>query len=115
MQKYGNENGPTPEYLYDQFGSWEIVLQKAYETNPGADACLGLYDMYYDTYDLPEDETVPEEEVIPEEETVPEETTPADSEIPKTGDDMLPIVLYSLLLAASGAAIAGISAKSRRN
>ena len=104
LAKYGNENGPTPEYLYDKYGSWEIVLEKAYEANPGADACLGLYDMYYDTYDIPEDETTPEDE------TVPEETTPAEpeSDIPKTGDDALPIILYSLLLATSAAAIAGV-------
>ena len=79
--------------------NWEIVLEKAYEANPGADACLGLYDMYYDTYDIPEDDTTPEDETAPEE---------PESDIPKTGDDALPIILYSLLLAASAAAIAGV-------
>ena len=104
LAKYGNENGPTPEYLYDRYGSWEAVLDKAYEANPGADACLGLYDMYYDTYDLPEYEDTSEDE------TVPEETTPAEpeSDVPKTGDDALPIILYSLLLAASAATITGV-------
>ena len=105
LETYGNEEGPTPEYLYDRYGSWEAVLEKAWEANAGMDACLGLYDRYYDTYDIPEPDTTPAE-------TEPAET---DSEIPKTGDNVLPIVLYILLLAASGAAIAGVSARSRRN
>ena len=50
MAKYGNENGGTPEYYYEKYGSWETVLEKALSTNAGADACLGLYDKYYDTY-----------------------------------------------------------------
>ena len=56
LATYGNENGPTPEYLYEKYGSWETVIEKAISSNPGADACLGLYDKYYDTYML-EDET----------------------------------------------------------
>lgn len=28
----------------------EIVIEKALSVNAGADACLGLYDEYYDTY-----------------------------------------------------------------
>ena len=55
--------------------------------------------MYYDTYDIPEDETTPEDETIPEE---------PESDIPKTGDDAFPIILYSLLLAASAATITGV-------
>ena len=47
---YGNENGPTPEYLYNKYGSWEMVLSKALSTNSGMDACLGLYDTYYNIY-----------------------------------------------------------------
>lgn len=52
LEKYGNENGPTPEYLYNRYGTWEIVLSKALSSNPGADACVGLYDQFYDTYVL---------------------------------------------------------------
>ena len=52
LEKYGNENGPTLEYLYDMYGSWGMVLSKALSTNEGADACVGLYDEYYDTYVL---------------------------------------------------------------
>lgn len=50
LEKYGNENGGTPEYYYKKYGSWETIIEKALSSNPGADACLGLYDEYYDTY-----------------------------------------------------------------
>ena len=50
LEKYGNENGGTPEYYYKKYGSWETVAEKALSTNAGADACLGMYDEYYDTY-----------------------------------------------------------------
>ncbi len=53
--KYGNENGPTPESLYEKYGSWETVAAKAFSINLGMDVCLGLYDKYYDTYDKMED------------------------------------------------------------
>ena len=54
LETYGNENGPTPESLYEKYGSWQTVLEKALSSNPGMDACLGMYDDYYDTYDLEE-------------------------------------------------------------
>ncbi len=50
LENYGNENGGTPEFFYNKYGSWETVIEKALSTNAGADACLGLYDKYYDTY-----------------------------------------------------------------
>ena len=50
LATYGNENGGTPEYFYEKYGSWETVIEKSLSTNAGADACLGLYDKYYDTY-----------------------------------------------------------------
>lgn len=50
LENYGNENGGTPEYFYNKYGSWETVIEKALSSNPGMDACLGLYDKYYDTY-----------------------------------------------------------------
>lgn len=50
LDTYGNENGGTPEYFYQKYGSWETVIEKSLSTNAGADACLGLYDTYYDTY-----------------------------------------------------------------
>ncbi|MBQ2072715.1 MAG: S-layer homology domain-containing protein [Oscillospiraceae bacterium] len=50
MEKYGHEEGPLPDELYKQYGSWETVLEKAFSTNSGMDACLGLYDDYYELY-----------------------------------------------------------------
>ena len=50
MEKYGHEEGPLPDELYEQYGSWETVLEKAFSTNSGMDACLGLYDDYYELY-----------------------------------------------------------------
>ena len=50
LETYGNEDGPTPESLYEKYGSWQTVLEKALSSNPGMDACLGLYDEFYDTY-----------------------------------------------------------------
>lgn len=50
LENYGNENGGTPEFFYNKYGSWEMVIEKALSANEGADAVLGLYDKYYDTY-----------------------------------------------------------------
>ena len=54
LDTYGNENGPTIEFLYDKYGSWEAILQKALSSNPGMDACLGLYDDFYEFYSIDE-------------------------------------------------------------
>lgn len=50
LKKYGNEMGPTADSLYEKYGSWAKVLVKSFSENPGMDACLGLYDIFYDTY-----------------------------------------------------------------
>lgn len=50
LKTYGNEEGPTADSLYKKYGSWETVLQKAFSTNHGMDACLGLYDDNYPRY-----------------------------------------------------------------
>ncbi len=50
LEKYGHEEGPLPDELYAQYGSWETVIAKAFSANVGMDACLGLYDDYYDLY-----------------------------------------------------------------
>lgn len=50
LEKYGNENGPTADSLYEKYGSWETVLEKAFSTNAGMDACVGLYDSNYALY-----------------------------------------------------------------
>ena len=52
LETYGNEMGPTPDSLYEKYGSWQTVLEKALGTNAGMDACLGFYDEYYDFYEL---------------------------------------------------------------
>ena len=48
LDTYGNENGPTPESLFEKYGAWEKVLLKSFSSNSGMDACLGLYDVQYD-------------------------------------------------------------------
>ena len=48
LDTYGNENGPTPESLFEKYGSWEKVLLKSFSSNSGMDACLGLYDVQYE-------------------------------------------------------------------
>lgn len=50
LAAYGNEEGPTADSLYEKYGSWELVIQKAFGSNAGMDACCGLYDDYYDLY-----------------------------------------------------------------
>ena len=57
LENYGDENGGSPDFFFEKYGSWETVLEKALSVNAGADACLGLYDAYYDTYliEAPED------------------------------------------------------------
>ena len=50
LETYGHEDGPTPDELYDKYGSWTVVMQKAFGTNLGMDACCGLYDEYYWLY-----------------------------------------------------------------
>ena len=52
LETYGNEDGPTAEFLFEKYGSWQTVPEKAFSTNPGMDACLGMYDGYYETYSL---------------------------------------------------------------
>jgi len=51
LKKYGNENGPTADSLFEKYGSWETVLLKSFSENTGMDACLGLYDIYYPNYE----------------------------------------------------------------
>ncbi|MCR5576273.1 MAG: hypothetical protein K6F56_04630 [Oscillospiraceae bacterium] len=50
LKSFGHEDGPTPDELYAKYGSWEMVLQKAFSANLGMDACCGLYDEYYPLY-----------------------------------------------------------------
>lgn len=50
LEKYGNEDGPTPEWLFDKYGSWELVLDNCFNTNSGMDACCGFYDDNWEKY-----------------------------------------------------------------
>ena len=50
LDTYGHEEGPTPDELYEKYGSWTVVLQKAFSPNLGMDVCCGLYDEYYWLY-----------------------------------------------------------------
>lgn len=50
LETYGDENGPSADSLFAKYGSWETVMQKAFGTNAGMDACVGLYDDYYTLY-----------------------------------------------------------------
>lgn len=83
LEVYGNENGPTPEFLFEKYGSWEMVLVKALGTNPGMDACLGFYDDYYYVYNL---ETEPEEETEETEDAGDGTETEATQEPAEAGD-----------------------------
>ena len=50
LKTYGHEDGPTPDELFEKYGSWTAVIQKAFSPNMGMDACCGLYDDYYLLY-----------------------------------------------------------------
>ena len=50
LKTYGHEEGPTPDEIYEKYGSWETVMQRAFSPNMGMDACCGLYDEYYWLY-----------------------------------------------------------------
>ena len=119
LQKYGNENGGTPEYFYEKTGSWEAVIEKAFSTNPGADAMLGLYDKYYDTYYIADGSDQTEPETVVETSQASTEPTAAkfiestsDQSVnptgnqsktsPQTGDNV--VVLMIITLTAAGVA-----------
>lgn len=48
LSTYGQEDGPTPDQLYEQYGSWDTVILKCFSSNSGMDAVLGLYDDEYE-------------------------------------------------------------------
>ena len=50
IRTYGHEDGPTPDELYEIYGSWMEVLKRSFGVNMGMDACCGLYDEYYWLY-----------------------------------------------------------------
>jgi len=46
LEQYGNPDGPTPNQLYEKYGSWEEVIYASTRSNPGMDVLTGLYDIY---------------------------------------------------------------------
>ena len=116
LATFGNENGGTPDYFFEKYGSWETVIEKAFSTNAGADAVLGLYDKYYDTYFIDGADDTESGPVVPTESpdtpteaadspsTAPDEAPGANIDTsnssPKTGDDSV-IVFLSVLAAGS--------------
>ncbi len=50
LKTYGHEEGPTPDEMFEKYGSWTTVMQKTFSPNMGMDACCGLYDEYYWLY-----------------------------------------------------------------
>lgn len=50
LKRYGSEDGPDADTLFARYGSWETVIERSFGTNPGMDACLGLYDDMYHVY-----------------------------------------------------------------
>lgn len=46
LEEYGNPNGPTPNQLFEKYGSWEDVIYASTRSNPGMDVLTGLYDIY---------------------------------------------------------------------
>lgn len=84
LETYGNEEGPTADSLYEEYGSWTTVLEKAFSINKGMDACLGLYDEMYSVYEALE--TAANEMKLP---AIPTGVEPAPAEyIVKTGDSL---------------------------
>lgn len=102
LATFGNENGGTPEYFYEKYGSWETVIEKAFSTNAGADAVLGLYDKYYYTYIIDGDDSqIPFTEAATADQADPVGNQPMTS--PNTGDPV--IVLLMLMITAAGVTV----------
>lgn len=99
LKTFGNENGGTPDYFYEKYGSWEMVIEKAFATNAGADAVLGLYDKYYYTYFI--DIATPDESATPDQSMIS----------PETGDPSVMLICLMLVMAV----VAAISITALKN
>ena len=98
LEKYGHEEGPLPDELYAQYGSWETVIAKAFSANVGMDACLGLYDDYFALYVALGQVEAP---------------TAAPTLSPKTGDESR-FVLWAVVMLAIVGALAVAAGKPRK-
>ena len=47
LKTYGNELGMTLEQALEKNGSYEEIINATIRSNPGMDACTGLYDIYH--------------------------------------------------------------------
>ena len=47
LETYGNEFGMSLEQALDKYGSYQEVINATVGSNPGMDACTGLYDIYH--------------------------------------------------------------------
>lgn len=127
LETYGDESGPTAEWLYEKYGDWQTVIDKACSSNAGMDACLGLYDEMYYTYGLEESElpdepastdtadvpVTPEVVAAPEDETQDDavtagipQTVSAEQKTPPTGDSGAIVALSAVSLITLGVTIA---------
>ena len=43
IQQYGRAEGPTPEQLFEKYGSWEELIYSSVRTSPAMDVLTGLY------------------------------------------------------------------------
>ena len=95
LETYGDEMGPTADQLYEKYGSWQTVLEKALGSNAGMDACLGFYDEYYDFYDIGAEPVVRSWENVP----CAAAELPADAQAAfdkaAEGTDYVPVTLLS--------------------
>ena len=101
LEYYGNENGPTADQLYEKYGSWQTVLEKALGSNPGMDACLGFYDEYYDYYDFEPEPAVGSWVSVPSEAAeLPAEAQAAFDTAAEGHAEYVPVALLSTQAAA---------------
>lgn len=47
LNTYGNEYGMSIEQALKKYGSYEEIIDATIKSNPGMDACTGLYDIYH--------------------------------------------------------------------
>ena len=47
LETYGNELGMSLEQALEKYGSYEEIINATVRSNPGMDACTGLYDIYH--------------------------------------------------------------------
>ncbi len=118
LKTFGNENGGTPEYFYKKYGSWETVIEKAFSTNAGADACLGLYDKYYDTYIIDSNTNQSTTgSISPSTSPAKPDNKPATADSsktsPKTGDESIAVILTGLVM--TSAVVIGVATLKNRN